>query len=334
MTRRDRTTGLPIARGRRRADSGAGEGRRVLSQGLLRFTIIGVAFAALLAVAALLAYNWYDDSVAKPGKVVLQVGDEEFSLSYYSARLLGFARSDPSASGLLVTQALLARLEEEGLTIAAAVERGVGLSDEDVTREIALELGVPPDTSRGSPFDSRYRDALRDSGLSDAHYRQEAKARTAGRLLRAVLREEVGATGALVHIRVVTAASLEEAEAVRARVAEGEDMGTIAQVESLHGESRQNDGLLLSPPALLDEALQEALADAEAGALIEPVEAGDAFWVIRLERREAEGTYSDSQIARLMELRYEEALDEARSRVTIERDFTTDDANWAIEEAS
>ena len=95
MTRRDRTTGLPIARGRRRADSGAGEGRRVLSQGLLRFAIIGVAFAALLAVAALLAYNWYDDSVAKPGKVVLQVGDEEFSLSYYSARLLGFARSDP-----------------------------------------------------------------------------------------------------------------------------------------------------------------------------------------------------------------------------------------------
>ena len=334
MTRRDRTTGLPTTRSRRRADSRAGEGRRVLLPGLLRFAIIGVAFAALLAVAALLAYNWYDDSIAKPGKVVLQVGEEEFSLSYYSSRLLAFARSDPSSSGLLVTQALLARLEEEGLTIEAAVERGVGLSDEDVTREIALELGVPADISRGSPFDGRYRDALRNSGLSDAHYRQEAKARAAGRLLRDVLREEVGTAGALVHIRVVAAASLEEAEALRARVAEGEDMGSIAQVESLHGESRQNDGLLLSPPALLDEALQEALADAQEGALLEPVEAGDTFWVIRLERREAEGTYTDSQVARLTELRYEQALEEARSRVTIERDFTTDDANWAIEEAS
>ncbi len=332
MTRRDRTTGLPLARRGRRAASRGSEGRGLLSQRVVQFAVIGVAVAALLAVVALLAYNWYDDSIAQPRKVVVQVGEEEFSLSYYAARLPDFARTDASGRGLLVTQALLNKLEEEGLTIVAAAERGIVLSKNDVTRAIAIELGVPADTSRGGLFDTRYRDALRDSGLSDAYYRRQAEAREADWLLREALREEVGEVGALVHIRVVTAATLEEAEAVRARIAEGEDMGTIAQVESLHEDSRQNDGLLPSPPALLDEALREALAEAEEDALLAPVEASGTFWVIRLERREAAGAYTDEHIAALTELRFEEALEAARSHVTIERDFTTDDAEWAFEQ--
>ena len=332
MTRRDRTTGLPLARRGRRAASRASEGRGLFSQRVARLAIIGTAVAALLAVVGLLAYNWYDDSIARPRKVVVQVGEEEFSLSYYAARLPEFARTDASGSGLLLTQALLSKLEQEGLTLVAAAERGIVLSEDDVTRAIAIELGVPADTSRGGLFDRRYRDALRESGLSDGHYRRQAEAREAEWLLRESLREEVGEAGALVHIRVVTAATLEEAEAVRARIADGEDMGTIAQVESLHEDSRQNDGLLPSPPALLDEALREALAEAAEGALLAPVEAGDTFWVVRLERREAAGAYTNEHIAALTELRFEEALEAVRSHVTIERDFTTDDANWAIEQ--
>ena len=334
MTRRDRTTGLPVAQRGRRGGARAGEGTGLLRQRAARYGIIGTAVAALLVVAALVAYNWYDSSIAQPGKVVLQVGEQEFSLSYYAARLPEFARTNPQGSGLLVTQALLSQLEEEGLTLEAAAERGIALSEDDVTAAIAFELGVPPNTSRGSLFDSRYRDALRDSGLSDGHYRRQAEAREAERQLREALRTEVGETGSLLHIRVVTAATLEEAEALRARIEEGEDMGTVAQLDSLHEVSRQNDGLLLSPPDLLEAELQEVLAAAEEDVLLEPVEVGEMFWVVRLERRESAGAYTDEHIAELTELRFAEALDAARSRVTIERDFTTDDADWAIEKAS
>ncbi len=333
MTRRDRTTGLPVARRGRRGDARAGEGGGFFSQRLARFGIIGVAAAALLAVIALLVYNWYDGSIAQPGKTVLRVGEEEFSLSYYAARLPEFSRTEGATSGLLVTQALLGKLEEEGLILTVAAERGIVLDNDDVTAAIAAELGVPANTSRGGFFDTRYRDALRDSGLSNGHYRRQAEARETERLLRESLREEVGETGALVHLRVVTAATLEEAEALRARIEEGEDMGTLAQLESLHEGSRQNDGLWVSPPVLLEEALREALADAGDGALLGPVEAGDAFWVIRLESREEAGAYTEEHIAVLSEMRFEEAIEAARSRVTIERDFTTDDANWAIEQA-
>ncbi len=333
MTRRDRTTGLPGGQRGRRAAARASDSGGLFSQRVARVGIIGTAVAALLVVAALIAFFWYDSSIGQPGKTVLQVGEEEFSLSYYAARLPEFARTDPSGRGLLVTEALLNRLEEEGLVLAAAAERGIAMSDEDVTAAIALELGVTPDTSRGSPFDARYRDALRTSGLSDGHYRQQARARATERELRTALRDEVGTTGTIVHLRVVTAATIEEADAIVARIGEGEDMGTIAQVESLHDASRQNDGILLSPPPLLDQALQDALAGAAEGELLEPVESGGVFWVVRLERREAEGSYTDSDIARLAQLRFEEAIAAARSRVTIDRDFTTDDANWAIEQA-
>ena len=333
MTRRDRTTGLPVARRGRRAAARSGDGGGLSLQRLTRFGIIGVAVAALLVVIALLAYNWYDDSIAQPGKTVLRVGEEEFSLSYYAARLPEFARAEGAGSGLLLTDALLGKLEEEGLALTAAAERGIVLSDDDVTAAIAIWLGVPRDTSRGGLFDTRYRDELRNTGLSDSHYREQTRAREAETRLRELLREEVGETGALLHLRVVTAATLEEAEALRARIDKGEDMGTIAQVDSLHEESRQNDGLWALPPALLDAALQEALANAEEGALLEPVEAGGFFWVIRLETREAAGTYEDAHIAELTELRFEEAIEAARERVTIERDFTTDDADWAIRQA-
>jgi parvulin-like peptidyl-prolyl isomerase len=333
MTRRDRTTGLPGARRGARAAGRASEGGGLFSRRLARFGIIGTAIATLIVVAGLIAFFWYDSAIGQPGKTVLRVGAEEFSLSYYAARLPEFARTDPSGRGLLVTEALLNRLEQEGLVLAAAAERGIDLSDDDVTAAIAIELGVPADTSRGSLFDTRYREALRESGLSDGHYRRQTRARATERELRTALREDVGESGAIVHLRVVTTATLEEAEAIVARIEEGEDMGTIAQVDSLHNASRQNDGILLSPPSLLEEPLRNALTSAEAGELLDPVESGGIFWVIRLEERDAEGSYTDADIARLTELRFEEAIETARSRVTIERDFTTDDANWAIEQA-
>ncbi len=334
MTRRDRTTGLPTASRGRRSATSVGEGSWLSSQRTRQIAILGVALAAVLVVAGLLVYNWYDSSIAQPREVVLRVDAEEFSLSYFSARLPGFAQSNPAAGGLLLTQELLNQLETEGLTLIAAAERGIVLSDEDVTQAIALSLGVLPDSTRGGLFDTRYREALTTSGLNDGQYRQRAEALEADRQLRAALLTEIGTTGEIVYLRVVTTASLEEASAVHERIVAGEDMGTVAQEVSLDIESRQNNGELVSPPLLLDEALQAALADAEEGTLLDPIEAGETFWVVRLEQREADGDYQAGQAEALMALRLADVLEETRSRVIIERDLSTDDASWAIDQTN
>lgn len=333
MTRRDRTTGLPLPRRGLRRRPRARDG------GLLRgraaqFAIAGVAVAALLLVAGLLVFNWFDQSVARPRKVVLRVGAEEFTLSYYAARLPGFSQEGGGESGLLLTQELLGQLEREGLAAAIAAERGITPSDADVLEVIAASLGVAWSAGRDSPFDVRYRQELRDSGLGDADYRRRAAARETSRLLLAALRAEIPARGELLSLRVVVLASAEAARSVRERVDMGEDIGAIAQVESTDEATRQTDGILLSPPALLAAPLREALDGAAEGELVGPIEAGGGFWVARLDGREADAAYAETQIDELALLRLAEALDEARARIPVERDFTTDDASWAIDEAT
>ncbi len=333
MTRRDRTTGLPLPRRGLRRRARASDGGFLASRAA-RFAVVGVAVAALLLVAGLLVFNWFDQSVARPRKVVLRVGAEEFTLSYYAARLPGFSRAGGGASGLLLTQELLGQLEREGLAAALAAERGVVPAEADVLEAIAASLGVAWSAGRDSPFDARYRQELRDSGMGDADYRRRAAARETARLLLESVRAETPARGELLRLRVVALASEEAARAVLERVAAGEDIGAIAQVESTDDASRQVDGILRSPPALLAAPLREALAAAAEGELLGPLEADGRFWVARLDGREADAPYTEVQIDELAALRLEEALAAARDRIPVERDFTTDDASWAIDEAT
>lgn len=332
MTRRDRTTGLPLPRRGWRRRARGDRGGFLAGRGA-QFAVAGAALAALLLVAGLLAFNWFDQSVTRPRKAVLRVGEEAFSLSYYAARLPGFSREGEGTGGLLLTQELLGQLEREGLANALAAERGLSPSEAETLDAIAASLGVAWSAARGSAFDEGYRQELRDSGLGDADYRRRAAAREAGRRLLEALRAEVPARGELLALRVVALGGEEEAGAVRERVDAGEDIGAIAQTESLDEDSRQQDGVWRSPPALLPAPLLEALAEAAEGGVVGPVEADGRFWVARLDGREADAAYTEAHLDGLAGLRLEEALAEARGRIVIERDFTTDDARWATEEA-
>ena len=76
---------------------------------------------------------------------------------------------------------------------------------------------------------------------------------------------------------------------------------------------------------------QPAAEDLEEGELSAPIEADDGFWVIRLERRDAEGTFTDEQLNEMVESRYTDLLAEARASTEIERNLSSDDIDWAFE---
>lgn len=330
MARRDRTTGLPRRRAVERP--ARARSRLRLSEGVLRVGILGVAVALLLTVVGVFAADWYRENVRMPGATVLVAGDRTVTLRYFTERLPQFAIANGSTDLAIATQVLLGKIEEEELTVVLARELGLAPTPEEVTRSIAESFGVPVG-GKGSAFDRLYRQELRSTGFSEPTYRRVAEARLAHQRLLDRYKEEVGTEGELLTLRLVALADEGAAKEVKARVEAGEDMGAIAQRESTDQASRQQDGLLDPQPLdLLPEAVRQAVAEASPGTLLGPLEVNDAFWVVRLERRES-GRYSDTQREQLAEQRLQRALAELKGRVTVRRDLSSKETEWALRHA-
>ncbi|MCK9519509.1 MAG: SurA N-terminal domain-containing protein [Dehalococcoidia bacterium] len=327
--RRERTTALPRHRPRASAQT---SGRRVAgiewTEGRLRALIMGTAAVLLIAVIAALGWRIYDQQVRTPNQVILQVGDQQFKLNYYTDRLLPWLQTNQAsgASASILEEQLLGKLEEEALTIAIARDRGIEITAADINQGIANSLGISAAT--GS-FDTLYRQKLDETGMSDANYRRMVEASVANDKLLEQLRAEVGDKGEQLELRTIVVGTKEEAEATIARINDGEDMGTIAQGLSNDLESRQQDGLMPPEPAgLLPTAVAAAAEGKPTGEILGPVEVQGNWWVFRIERRE-EMDYSEPQKGQLAQLRLDELIAEKRAQVDITRSLDADDIRWA-----
>lgn len=334
MARRERTTALPRRRERERTAHG---GRRFLGMDWdLRHTqlaIIGFPLVLLVLVAGLLGWNWYSDRYVRPAETALRVGDQKVSLSYYSDRLRPWFLENASStlSPSLLEQSLLVKLEDEALTLLIAEDRGITITDDDITNAIAEELGVK-EGGDGSAFDNLYRERLKTTGMSDGNYRRLTRASVADQRIKDQLKAELGETGEFVTLRTVVVDSEEKAAAIQARIAAGEDIGTVAQTDSLDLTSRQLDGLMPGePPALLPENVRTAIEGKGEGEVFGPVQVDANWWVFRIEKRDPASPYSDVNKQQLADLKFEEILKEKRATTSIEREMSADDFRWAEE---
>lgn len=336
MARRERTTGLP----RPRARQGSRQERKVagvaVTEQTTRIAILGGVAFLLVLVLGLLGWRWYDQNYRVPEKVILQVGEEQFKLKYYADRLFPYAQSQAGAGVNLglAEQALVGVLENEALVSLIAREKGITVTDQDITNEIAAQLGVPAGGA-GSSFDTLYRQRLKSLTMSDGNYRRQVEAQVYRTRLIDAYKAEMGETGEMVTLRAISVPTKEEAEAVIERINGGEDMGTVAQTTSNDLTSRQKDGVLdPEPPRLYPESVRTAIDGKEAGAeLFGPIEVGENFWVFRLEKRDPNATPSDTQKNQLAELTLEDDLKAKRASVTIRRSLTTSDITWAEKNA-
>lgn len=336
MARRERTTGLPRPRRRERAASGRRVGGITWTERHLRLAIIGFSGGLLFIVLALLGNRCYEDRIGRPNSVVLAVGGQEYTLSYYADRLVQFlqAQSGTGVSAALAEQALLSKIEEEALTLEVAKDRGITISDDDVTQGIAKALGVPVGGS-GSSFDTLYRQRLKTLKMSDGNYRSLTRAEVANDRLLDSFKLEVGGTGEMVTLRTILASSKESADAIVGRLKANEDFGTIAQTESADLESRQRDGLMQpEPPLLFPKEVRAVIEGKPAGLdVLGPIELQGRFWVFRLEKRDPSGEYSEVQKSQLAQSRLDDAISASRSSVKITRSLDDSDITWAEKEA-
>jgi parvulin-like peptidyl-prolyl isomerase len=304
-----------------------------------RLGIIVGCVALLLLVTGLLGYRYYDYHYATPRHTVLSVGDQKTSLNYYTERLYQFAQANAAdqsqATNLaLLEQQLLTQLDDESLTIQLAKAKGIDLSDDAITREIASELGVPVG-GPGSSFDTLYRAKLTSTKMSDGNYRRLAEANLANTKLLEQYKNAVGDTGEGVTIRAVVTASQDDAQKALDRIKAGEDMGTVAQAVSTDLTSKQNDGVMLpEAPELLPANVQTAIKDKPAGdELFGPVQVDTNYWVFRIDKRDPAFTYSDAEKTQLAQAHLDAAIKDQRGKTTIKHNLTADDLTWAVKNA-
>jgi parvulin-like peptidyl-prolyl isomerase len=344
MARRERTTGLPRPRPRVHHTGGHTFAGITWTDTHVRLAILGAALALLFIVAGAVVYHEINYRILTPRHTVLTVGNEKSSLNYYTDRLYQYAQDDQSqasASGgtstgiALLEQQLLNTLETESLTVQLAKDRGIDLSDDAITKEIADELGVPVG-GPGSSFDTLYRAKLKSTHMSDATYRRMAEANLAHARLLDNFSSDLGATGEGITLRSVLVASEDEAKAVVARINAGEDMGSIAQTTSIDDTSKSNDGVMSPVPSeLLPQAILDAIKDKQAGpALFGPIQVQNNWWVFRLEKRDPSYSFSDSDKSQLAQLHLNAALTEKRASTPITRNLTSGDVSWALKNAN
>lgn len=336
MARRERTTALP--RRHERTNLGHG-GRRVLGMNWdLRHTqlaILGSVVALGVLVFGLFVWNWYNDRYVRPNETILTVAGADVSLRYYTDRLRPWLEAN-AASGTpssLLEQSLLVKLEDEELMLLIAQDRGITITDEDVTNAIAEDLGVPVGGD-GSQFDNLYRQRLKAVAMSEGNYRRLVKAQVANDRVKAQVTTDIGDTGEFVTLRTIVLSSQEKADEIRAKIAAGEDMGTLAQTESLDLTSRQLDGLMVpDPPGLMPEAVRTAIDGKAEGELLEPVQVQNNWWVFKIEKREPASPYSDNNKSQLANLELVRLLDAKRTatQAEIQRSLGADDIRWAEE---
>ena len=331
MARRDRTTGLPRPQRREKGSASSHDGGWLArNQHILRYGILGSAIMLLVVVLGVVAFRWYDGNFLRPNKTVFAAGDDTYSLGYFADRLGPFFFDNRSLSQSIAPQALLAKLEEEALTLQVAADRNIVITEADVSAAIANDLGVPLDRSTGSSFDRAYRSLLTATGLSDSSFRRVTEASLADSLLRSEISAELGESGETVMLRLVVVDTQEEADAILVRINGGEDMGSIAQAESIHIQSRVEDGLFITPPELLSTEAQAAIEGVGVGELAAIFESDGVVWIVRLERRDAEGTFTVEQVDALVQIRFDEFIGAARLATRIERNLSPDDIAWAF----
>lgn len=207
---------------------------------------------------------------------------------------------------------VIARVEGRELTLGHAIEtflnahsgHGVLVRGDPAVRELAgrlveRELFLLEAEALGLPEDERVKSvtqAYLEELAGDEYWNREVRAKAV------VSDEEVESfyskTDVALRLTLIVVPTREAAEALRARIAAGEDMAALARTESIH-ESRTFDGAL---PYVRRGELERQVEDAafaleKQGELSIVVPSGRNFAFVRLEERSANPERPDRAIA-------------------------------------
>ena len=325
MTRRDRTTGLPTES---RTDPSQNKGNFFSSLQTGRYAVIALTLVLLVFIIGFFVYRIYEkDNWGE--KTILVVGDEAFSLRYYADRFFYYAQSNSGIGVPILQESLLFTLENEALIKILAEEKGIVVDEDLLDKALETFLGVPKKLLGKSnrDFEMYLEMQLEITGMQRSSFERFIAVGETEKLLLSKIRSEMPAGGELLTFRSVLVATELGAFDVLTRIKQGENMGSIAQTDSLDRIGRQNDGLTTKPPSLIYEKFLSVLEDLEIGDISsQPIQLEENLWaVIRYEKLLTVQAYSEEHLNALAMQNLDDLVENARARVMIKRNLSSED---------
>jgi parvulin-like peptidyl-prolyl isomerase len=319
-------------------------GSRVLGRSPQFYATAGVVLIVVVALG-LVVYgfgsNWLNDR-NRPGSTAIQVGDTKYSVRYYSERLrqyieqIGGAESQIAQNPQIAMQIVSEEIEEEAIVLAYAQELGLTATDEEVKAEIAqmLTLSGPDDPT----FDSRLQEELTKTNISEAQYRERARAAVFKRKAQEKFTAEVPATAESIHYREILLNEQAEADAALAQIQGGADFAQIAGEKSLESSAKEDGGDAgWAPRGYLDADREEKLFSLEPGGLT-TFETNGQFFVYQLIEKQADRPVEEAQKTTIADNSYRKWVEEKRAVLAIENDVSPGGCDgkkvkWALDHA-
>jgi parvulin-like peptidyl-prolyl isomerase len=317
-------------------------GSRVLGRSPQFYATVGVVLVVVVALGLVLyAFGsaWLDDR-NRPGSTAIQVGDTKYSVRDYSERLrqyieqIGGAESQLAQNPTIAMQIVSEEIEEEAIVLGSAQELGLTATDEEVKAEIAqmLTLSGPDDPS----FDSRLQEELTKTNVSEAQYRERARAAVLKRKAQEKFTAEVQATAESIHYREILLKTQAEADAALAQIQGGADFAQVAAEKSTDTGAKENGGDKgWVPRGYLDAAREEKVFALEPGGLT-TFESNGQFFVYQLLEKQADRPVEEAQKTTIADNSYRKWLEGKRAVLAIQNDLAPGSCDgkkvkWALD---
>jgi parvulin-like peptidyl-prolyl isomerase len=289
---------------------------------------------------------------------LIQVQEQLFSVNANALELLideELVRQEARKRGLSVSRAEIdAELQkrfapqDEGTVPTpgaspTAAQAGTGSEQPDAAATPAATvtaLPTPAPTSRATTtpartlLQSRLRDFLQATGVSEGYLRRTIEADLLKEKLRLQLAEQIPAVQEQVHARHILVSDEEKAREVLRRIEAGERFEDVAaEVSQDPGTKDQGGDLGWFPRGIMVTEFEEAAFALQPGQLSRPVQTQFGYHVIRVDERAAGRPVESDQLEQLKRYALNKWLQQQKNPQTVQRFDLTPVMAWADKHA-
>jgi parvulin-like peptidyl-prolyl isomerase len=301
--------------------------RAQVKQRQLRLLLFGIAAIIILAVAGVVLYNIYVAPFRKP---VVTIDNNVVRMGYFlnRARMVG----DPSST--------LQQLVYEEVTKLGSKELGITISESEIDQVLqeaaaaaVSENSTQLDVTTRAGFDAWYKQQLKDTGLSNAQYRDVVRTNVIADRIRAVIASNVADKGEQVHLHVIVLNKSADALAAKARLDKGEDFAAVAKAVSVDTQTRAVGGDLgWIPKNLLpydDTVFKLNAGQVSDPAMSNPNDASTTKYLLfKVSEKDPERAIDAGTKQQIVLNLFNYWLQDQESKHTITYNLTTDDQSW------